>query len=92
MDCCKLSWCILGWQYHGSNAIREGVRERDRDKERQSGRHMALGVSAQLFPGAVAAIHLDTACSALASELSPLGLSGPLRMNSERKEEVKRQE
>ena len=30
---------------------------------------MALGVSAQLLPGAVAAIHLHSACSALASEL-----------------------
>ena len=61
----------------------EREREREREKERESGRHMALGVSAQLFQGAVAAIYLDIACSALASELSPLGLSGALRMNSD---------
>ena len=45
---------------------------------------MALGGSAQLLPGAVAAIHVDTECSALASELCPLDLCRALTMNSER--------
>ena len=68
---------------HGFGAIRKGEterkRERVREKERKSGRRIALGVSAQLFSGAVTAMHLDTACTALASELSPLGLSGPFK-------------
>ena len=44
---------------------------------------MEVGVSAQCFQGAAASIHLRTICSALANELSPLGLSGTLRKNSE---------
>ena len=36
-------------------------------------RLMALGVSAQLFEGVAAAIHLHATCNALASELPPLG-------------------
>ena len=49
---------------------------------------MASGFSAPFFQGSVAAIHLHTACSALASELFPLGLSGALTMISERVENV----
>ena len=45
---------------------------------------MPMGYSAQLFPGAVAANYLDTACSAHASELFPASLCGSLRMNSAR--------
>ena len=36
-------------------------------------RLMALGVSAQLFEGVAAAMHLHATCNALASELPPLG-------------------
>ena len=72
----------------------EGVREKERKREteRKSGRQMAWGVSTKLFAGTLAAIHLDNACTALASELSHLGLPGSFRMNSERREQVKRQE
>ena len=54
-------------------------RERERERKKKSGLHVALGVSAQLFSGAAAAIHLDTACSTLASELSSLVLCVPLK-------------
>ena len=83
-----------------SERERERERERDRKREKreiqraigrdgESGRRMVLGVSAQFVPGAVAAIHLRFACSALACELFPVGVSGQLGMTSERKEQVK---
>ena len=50
-------------------------------------RLMASGISAQLFQGAAAAIHVHATCNALASELPPLGLCGPSRMSNDRKKE-----
>ena len=69
---------------------RERVRERERKTERESGPPMTLEASPQLFPGAVPAFHLHTACGALARELSPVGLYGPFALNSKRQDEVKR--